>query len=1131
MGYKFSLDNLAKNPKNTTKGVSDSEISRARIDSDERYTESDGWLTSAINAIDYLGNVSRSAIYGGSEDGIGGAWEYGSQAASQQRYTSPEKIKNLVGVDNVGRDDGKFQWGDLVDFGTDVATDIATDPLTYASFGLTKGAKYGLKALGKTGKGTSNIKSTEDLAKALGVTNKGDLARHANKASKLSDNLDDAAKIQRTVSTVGPPLLGGAYGAGLSDQDDSLLERLGKAGAGAVSLPLAKRFAAPSAARMLKGGKTYEFGDDPLQKLSDNLGSKIRKRDKSKGIEQLDEATFKKAKRLNKKVPDAIVKNLQTDKVKKMFRSYANPAKKIIDEKGRVKPTFIDQVKKGTDWLKGSDDAVGMFGSLSNWYVRKYGPRATKNIKGNIVPTKDPLIDNMTKTFKIAGQAAKIFQRKVDEIAAMKRKALESAGSIENQARLGQTIAQLRQFEVTKRQELWDNYLNNTWIKKKSNKKKIDNNGKYPKLGSLDYKTQKVEWKEANTISKIAQRETQKKLEELKQVEGIELYNKAVNWIETDKQFVKEINAFRRSQGLKPSQDLIGLGAHVPMFRESMKEFDQLLKLSTKTGAFSKFKTATEGTAPELIDDAVLGINTAKRQLDPEKQVEELHEAFKAYGRKTAYKFLTEEQRHAMESLSKYYTDDDHLRDMLKGYDRTMSYMKANILFGNISWLVTNYFDNLAKAYMASGVYNGFETGLMGFTQRAISKDIRGITSGNVNKEALGETADDVVEFGLGERSTMQALQSDTLENFILKAEQTAKIADGKVTNSKALKFLKGMKDNHIKILQNTTGRAGTYLETYAKAITYKHTLDGLKGSKALANRPLGELKELAAQISKDTFFDYQETIGHFEQAVMKRFLPFYSFYKLNAQFYGNMLLDPKQMGRLSKVQAGFDNIGETVDNEEMEGIPSYFKNQNPRSLGRDKFGRKYAITPGFSAYDALRSFNPEGLAFEIGDKFSPILKTAYELISGRNLFTDGELYPSNSRDGKAYLFSRGFIYKYFQDLGQAGEILDVEVDRNGNPVTTSDWLTGLDKVFQIAPPPIIFTPYYPGVSRLAGAVGKMDVGKEGAGTAVTNLISPVKNANVSRKSYWYNKRRSQREKYDERREELKKRLEEMNDN
>ena len=96
----------------------------------ERYIKERGWLDKFLGALDYAGNISRSAMKGYIEGKSG--WKHALQAADKERYTSPKKLRDTL-IKKLGGKEFSFldradptfwgrAWGHVGDFGMDLIT-------------------------------------------------------------------------------------------------------------------------------------------------------------------------------------------------------------------------------------------------------------------------------------------------------------------------------------------------------------------------------------------------------------------------------------------------------------------------------------------------------------------------------------------------------------------------------------------------------------------------------------------------------------------------------------------------------------------------------------------------------------------------------------------------------------------------------------------------------------------------------------------------------------------------------------------------------------------------------------------------------------------------------------------------
>lgn len=135
------------------------------IPREQVYAPESGILGHALGGLDYSRNVAASSILGmghaasadkGPVGQAGTGLEYAKQAALKKRYTSGQDVKDEItqryglGKVRFGRDDNRFQTGDLLDFGVNLGLDTIMDPLTYVTAGANVLAKKGTEGVVKS---------------------------------------------------------------------------------------------------------------------------------------------------------------------------------------------------------------------------------------------------------------------------------------------------------------------------------------------------------------------------------------------------------------------------------------------------------------------------------------------------------------------------------------------------------------------------------------------------------------------------------------------------------------------------------------------------------------------------------------------------------------------------------------------------------------------------------------------------------------------------------------------------------------------------------------------------------------------------------------------------------------------
>jgi hypothetical protein len=142
---------------------------------------------------------------------------------------------------------------------------------------------------------------------------------------------------------------------------------------------------------------------------------------------------------------------------------------------------------------------------------------------------------------------------------------------------------------------------------------------------------------------------------------------------------------------------------------------------------------------------------------------------------------------------------------------------------------------------------------------------------------------------------------------------------------------------------------------------------------------------QLAVQRTKQFLFDYQN-LTSFEREFMRRMIPFYTFMKKNMALQGKTLLS--NPGRISQEIKAIQTLGDVISDdrltkEERSALPEWL--QDSLTVLKSKKGSQVEIFSGFgtpieAAFEALK---PNQL---LGST-SPIPKLALELTTGHSLF------------------------------------------------------------------------------------------------------------------------------------------------
>lgn len=1028
------------------KGMSEDEAARTEVLANQKpktsipkrnqFQDEEGWMNSVMEALDYAGNISRSGVKEIMEGDFSEIPSSMWQAAKKERYTGSDELLDMVGYENVGADDGKFQMGDIVDFGANFAVDLATDPLTWLTFGVGGMAK-------NAGKGA--VKAAK-AAKVAGVADE----------VALSAKATEGALKAASAGNIAAPLLGGVYGVGAAtDSDSDLKDRLVAFGAGALAVKGAK-FAAP-------------FVKDTLKKSTNAMrdGYALQTRGAKFTNMSAKEAVAVSASKRKRDIAERILRGRE-DALEGL-----SPAERIAAQ------TTMEDLR----------DAV-----IQNRY--KADPDFAKKIA-----------DKNPEQIAFIEEADRLF--------------------IETQSKPGGLIAnKMDALDKQTREgvEAWTVHNENV-MKELAQNRKLDTPG-------IKFHVPNI-FKEAD-------------LEDLTQ--SVKTNGKEAEKINlTVKGDVKLNTAFSTKKSTVPDE-------LADAYFQKWKSGDTVkVKMD---GKVVKLKNVTDDQAKEILKakayDDVYG-----------EYSERFAGKFLEKGEREALKVVN---AYRTADLSKPV---QAWENMLGGYDKINNLVKTQLLQGSMTWIKNNYFDNAMKAYVETGIGglkdalgSPFSTKIMGL-QKELGKDIKNIMNGNpialatkdgeylakynvLDGPALKALRDDNLDLMMkGEIKSDSALnqlidgslgakQTDTLNpvassvvDYTKKhgsklagnavegvALQGAKAVNALAPAGKLAKetFRKGWDVYYNKML-GSVGEFGARMEGKARAATWKRYKEGM------VKHGMDEdtAAKVAADLTERTFFDYG-AITHFEKSVLKRYAPFYSFYSKNLPYWADAFVDHKRIGRIAGAEKVRTNIGEKPTERQSDGLAPYLKESSARTLGRQGGGLKVAMMPTMSYMDAARTINPMTAVQTLSGYKSPVLNDTIEMVSRHDNFQDAPLYPSDMPGGKKYLFNQGHKFTDTDtDLSpvnlwdSAGQAVGgtVQVDRNGNPFTTSDGVVALNKLLKYTPAGL---PIY---DQILGAKGKIDAGKETLPEALINLLSPIRTTVQSGKSQSMYRKKTIKERQD----------------
>ena len=172
--------------------------------------------------------------------------------------------------------------------------------------------------------------------------------------------------------------------------------------------------------------------------------------------------------------------------------------------------------------------------------------------------------------------------------------------------------------------------------------------------------------------------------------------------------------------------------------------------------------------------------------------------------------------------------------------------------------------------------------------------------------------------------------------------------------------------------------KIGEWVESQQKLVAY---ISGIKQGKSVDD---------ALKLAEQAGFDYSK-ITQFEQKVLKRIIPFYTFTRKNLELQGRTLAtNPQRIGNILK---GFRNVGVgisggTPTEEELRGLPDYVtQGLNIRTGKFDKFGRPLYATAGGTGIEAAFQQLGGNIPIKLLSQTNPIIKFIFERATGIDTF------------------------------------------------------------------------------------------------------------------------------------------------
>lgn len=185
---------------------------------------------------------------------------------------------------------------------------------------------------------------------------------------------------------------------------------------------------------------------------------------------------------------------------------------------------------------------------------------------------------------------------------------------------------------------------------------------------------------------------------------------------------------------------------------------------------------------------------------------------------------------------------------------------------------------------------------------------------------------------------------------------------------------------NNFKMKKISNARKlGNFIETYQKTVTITGALRQ------------GKTLEQALKLAEKAGFDYSK-ITKFEQKVLRRLIPFYTFARKNAGLQLATLKDnPERILNVKKLADSMSVMfGDKVTEEDVKGLPEWVLS----GLGFKISGNKYLSQFGFAPEEFAQRLNAPLKTTLIS--LNPIIKFPLEAKTGRDFFRDQKLIDVN---------------------------------------------------------------------------------------------------------------------------------------
>lgn len=415
-----------------------------------------------------------------------------------------------------------------------------------------------------------------------------------------------------------------------------------------------------------------------------------------------------------------------------------------------------------------------------------------------------------------------------------------------------------------------------------------------------------------------------------------------------------------------------------------------------------------------------------------------LQELLKAESEAFPSHYMTKQEKEAKRLINniKYLkakeSGAEGVKQFLGAYDGFTGFLKKQHLTFSHSWVINNFMDNLTKAYLAGGAGNLFDTlvsqGKAVFRNSTdnMVKDLLKITDPNGSFKTSINFSDELMPVALKHGAINEGFFAESFgKGQISKEALMAKVGSDRaaeiISEAANAGGIKKAYDKYSDFLSNTVGRTGQLVEGASRGTLFKHSVRNLMRSDDALKRlgvnmspkevselvkkagyegaskidpSVGKIYDEAARVVNETFFDYG-AISPFENEVLKRIFPYWTFFSRNIPYWMNIA--GEEAARFQKIGAPYKSIGRRPTDDERQSIPDYMLDKGVMVADSGK----QMTMPNLSLFDALSVGDMRSSALE---KVHPLLKTIKQFAMKEDDF-GGELYPSDAKQGRKRVY------------------------------------------------------------------------------------------------------------------------------